>query len=293
MQSAYDATLLSGANPTTPAAVHQGHHARARRARLRRVGRRAARAAARARSRSSRAIARRSIATARSSAARPSPPPLVAVIAAHRARRPGRDRPSLEPVRQPAGDADGTARSAAGSDERVQQRPHRAVDDRVRRVRARIRSTGPAPRPSRSSSTSTATAPRWSSSTPTRSTSRRSASSGSSALILVALFVLGTLAGLAPFRRGRDRALYAALFSAGLAWALHAGVDWDWQMPAASLWFAALGGLALGRRPPHPTRRARRRRASRSGLRCAPSSPARSSSAPVSSRRSCSPRRFA
>src|ERR1019366_7430090 len=33
----------------------------------------------------------------------------------------------------------------------------------------------------------------------------------------------------------------------GLAWALHAGVEWDWQMPAASLWFAALGGLVLGR----------------------------------------------
>jgi O-antigen ligase len=66
-------------------------------------------------------------------------------------------------------------------------------------------------------------------------------------LVLVLLFVLGTLAGLAPFRRGRDRALYGALFSAGLAWALHAGVEWDWQMPAASLWFAALGGLVLGR----------------------------------------------
>jgi hypothetical protein len=63
----------------------------------------------------------------------------------------------------------------------------------------------------------------------------------------VALFVLGTLVGLAPFRRGRDRALYAALFSAGVTWAVHAGVDWDWQMPAASLWFAALGGLALAR----------------------------------------------
>src|SRR6202043_504955 len=45
--------------------------------------------------------------------------------------------------------------------------------------------------------------------------------------------------------RGRDRALYAALFSAALAWSLHAGVDWDWQMPAASLWLLALGGLAL------------------------------------------------
>ena len=66
-------------------------------------------------------------------------------------------------------------------------------------------------------------------------------------LALVALFVIGTLVGLAPARRGRDRALYAALFSAGLAWAVHAGVDWDWQMPAVSVWFAALGGLALGR----------------------------------------------
>jgi O-antigen ligase len=66
-------------------------------------------------------------------------------------------------------------------------------------------------------------------------------------LALVLLFVLGTLAGLIPVRRGRDRALYAALFSAGLAWALHAGVDWDWQMPAVSLWLAALAGLALGR----------------------------------------------
>ena len=67
-------------------------------------------------------------------------------------------------------------------------------------------------------------------------------------LVCVLLFVLGTLAGLAPWRRGRrDRALYAVVFSAGLAWALHAGVDWDWQMPAVSLWFAALGGLALGR----------------------------------------------
>jgi hypothetical protein len=71
-------------------------------------------------------------------------------------------------------------------------------------------------------------------------------------LALVLLYVLGTLVGLAPVRRGRDRALYAALFSAGLAWALHAGVDWDWQMPAASLWLAALGGLALGR--PHRRR---------------------------------------
>ncbi len=66
-------------------------------------------------------------------------------------------------------------------------------------------------------------------------------------LVCVALFVLGTLVGLVPWGRGRDRALYAALFSAGVAWAVHAGVDWDWQMPAVTLWFAALGGLAVSR----------------------------------------------
>jgi hypothetical protein len=66
-------------------------------------------------------------------------------------------------------------------------------------------------------------------------------------LAMVALFVLGILLGLAPLGRGRDRALYAALFGAGLGWALHAGVDWDWQMPAISLWLFALGGLALAR----------------------------------------------
>jgi hypothetical protein len=73
-------------------------------------------------------------------------------------------------------------------------------------------------------------------------------------LAFVLLYVLGTLVGLAPFGRGRDRPLYAALFAAGLAWALHAGVDWDWQMPAVSLPFAALGGLALSRPDWRPSR---------------------------------------
>lgn len=72
--------------------------------------------------------------------------------------------------------------------------------------------------------------------------------------VLLMLFVFGTLVGLFPRGRGRDRPLYGALFAVGVAWAVHAGVDWDWQMPAASLWFAALGGLALGRGP----RRARK-----------------------------------
>jgi hypothetical protein len=64
-------------------------------------------------------------------------------------------------------------------------------------------------------------------------------------LLLIALaLILGAFAYRA---RGPDRALFAALLAAGLAWAVHAGVDWDWQMPAVSLWLFACGGAALAR----------------------------------------------
>ncbi|MDQ3645107.1 MAG: hypothetical protein M3356_06345, partial [Actinomycetota bacterium] len=36
---------------------------------------------------------------------------------------------------------------------------------------------------------------------------------------------------------------------AGVAWAVHAGIDWDWEMPAVTAWFFAAGGLALARGP--------------------------------------------
>jgi O-antigen ligase len=65
------------------------------------------------------------------------------------------------------------------------------------------------------------------------------------ALILVV--VLGILAGLAARIRGPDRALYAALFAATLAWAIHQAFDWDWQMPAVTLGVFMLAGLALAR----------------------------------------------
>ena len=48
--------------------------------------------------------------------------------------------------------------------------------------------------------------------------------------------VVGAVALLATRIRGRDRTVFAALFAAALAWAIHAGVDWDWQMPAVTLW---------------------------------------------------------
>jgi Flp pilus assembly protein TadB len=72
-------------------------------------------------------------------------------------------------------------------------------------------------------------------------------------LLLVALFTI--LGGFAYRARGPDRALFAALLAAGLAWAVQAGVDWDWQMPAVTLWLFALGGATLAR----PLRRRRRR----------------------------------
>jgi O-antigen ligase len=53
--------------------------------------------------------------------------------------------------------------------------------------------------------------------------------------------------------RRRSRPLYAVLFAVVLTWVLRAGVDWDWEMPAVTLWLFALGGAAIaasGRRRP-------------------------------------------
>ncbi|HXC45204.1 MAG TPA: O-antigen ligase family protein [Solirubrobacteraceae bacterium] len=64
---------------------------------------------------------------------------------------------------------------------------------------------------------------------------------------LILIVVLGMLSGLLWRIRGRDRPLYAALFAMCLAWAVHQGFDWDWQMPAATLGVLMLAGLALAR----------------------------------------------
>ena len=69
---------------------------------------------------------------------------------------------------------------------------------------------------------------------------------GLALLVVVLLLVLG---GLLRCARGPDRVVGAALFGAALAWALHAGIDWDWEMPAVTLWVFAAGGLALSAVP--------------------------------------------
>lgn len=64
-------------------------------------------------------------------------------------------------------------------------------------------------------------------------------------MLLSALGALGL--ALAVRSRGPSRAAPAALLGATVAWASHAGVDWDFHLTASSAWCFAGGGLALGR----------------------------------------------
>ena len=67
-------------------------------------------------------------------------------------------------------------------------------------------------------------------------------------ILLLATSLLTLLGALAWRLREPDRAIYAAGFALALAWALHAGVDIDWQSPAVCVPVFAVGGLAMARR---------------------------------------------
>ncbi|HYI38533.1 MAG TPA: O-antigen ligase family protein [Thermoleophilaceae bacterium] len=69
-------------------------------------------------------------------------------------------------------------------------------------------------------------------------------------LALMVAAILALLFGLARrlWRHPAHRALYAAVLSVTVAWALRAGADWDWEMPAVTLWVWCLGALAVGAR---------------------------------------------
>lgn len=91
----------------------------------------------------------------------------------------------------------------------------------------------------------TATAPpspRWR--TATRSTSVLG-ELGIVGLVLIVVPILVILGAFAWRARGPDRVAGAALLGAGVGWAVHAGIDWDWEMPAVTAWFFAAGALAL------------------------------------------------
>ena len=71
------------------------------------------------------------------------------------------------------------------------------------------------------------------------------------ALVLTALLTI--LGGLLWLARGADRGPPAVLFAAAFAWALHAGIDWDWELPATGAWIFAVGrDRARGAGRPRP-----------------------------------------
>ena len=63
------------------------------------------------------------------------------------------------------------------------------------------------------------------------------------ALLLTALAALAV--GLIRRLRGPDRALVAAVAAPMAMWLVHAGIDWDWEIPAVTLWLFALCGAAV------------------------------------------------
>ncbi len=63
-------------------------------------------------------------------------------------------------------------------------------------------------------------------------------------IALLAGALLTILVTISARARGPGRAPWAAGFAVVLAWALHAGVDWDWQTPAVTALVFAIGGLA-------------------------------------------------
>jgi O-Antigen ligase len=69
------------------------------------------------------------------------------------------------------------------------------------------------------------------------------------AALLVGTILLILMATLVR-ARGPDRPIYAAVFAVMLAWVIHAGVDWDWQMPVVTIVVFSLGGFVLARAAP-------------------------------------------
>ena len=80
-------------------------------------------------------------------------------------------------------------------------------------------------------------------------------------MALLAIALIGILVAFARLARGPRRPFYAALLAAGVTYLLAASVDWDWQLPAITLWLFAAGGLACASawKAPAPSRLTRLR----------------------------------
>ncbi len=70
--------------------------------------------------------------------------------------------------------------------------------------------------------------------------------------VLLVLALGGILVALGMRAGGHGRGLWSALFIAGCVWALHAAQDWVWELPAVTAWLFAAGGIALARPPGAP-----------------------------------------
>jgi len=67
-------------------------------------------------------------------------------------------------------------------------------------------------------------------------------------IALLVILVGAVLIGLAVRTRLPQRVMYGAFLAVSVVWLLHAGVDWDWEMPAVTVGFFAVAGAALGPR---------------------------------------------
>jgi len=72
---------------------------------------------------------------------------------------------------------------------------------------------------------------------------------------LVILAMLGLFGGLALAVRRERLPVYGVLLAVGVTWALEAGLDWVWEMPAITLRLFAFGGMAIARPPSKAVRR--------------------------------------
>jgi hypothetical protein len=66
-------------------------------------------------------------------------------------------------------------------------------------------------------------------------------------LVLLAGALLAMLVAVARGLRGEQRHAHAAVLAAGVALLVHAGIDWDWEMPALFCWLFVAAGCAAAR----------------------------------------------
>jgi hypothetical protein len=62
-------------------------------------------------------------------------------------------------------------------------------------------------------------------------------------LLLLAVALLVPLGAAARRLFGPERHAHAAFLAAAIVFLVHAGIDWDWEMPVLFVWFLALGAM--------------------------------------------------